>query len=668
MSHDLGIRMSQPASGEIVLEKLTDALMRTAIEQAGAERGMLILSRGGEPRIVAEATTEGDDVLVRLADEPAAATALPTSILHYVLRTREGVIFDDASAESPFPGDPYIRLRRVRSVLCLPLMNCAALSGVLYLENNLAPRVFAPARTAVLKLLALQAAITLENTRLYRDLAEREARMRRLVDAGIIGIFIWDFDGRILEANDTFLRIVGYDREDLAAGRLRWTDLTPQEWRDRDVQRWIPVHRMTGRLPPIEKEYVRKDGSRVPVLIGAATFEETGTQGVAFVLDLTEHKQAQQALRESEEQWKAVFENNPTMYFILDAAGTITSVNPYGAEHLGYTFEDLIGRPARILFHEADREDVERHTATCIEQLGQTMSWEARKLRKDGEIIWVRETARAMLIKQRPSVLIVCEDITEGKRAAEALREVQTELAHANRVATLGQLTASMAHELRQPIGATVSNAQAALRWLGARSPNLEEARQALGRIIRDANRAGDVIGRIRALVEKAPPRRDVVSLNEAILEVVGLVQSEAVKHRVALRTRLAEGLPPVRGDRVQLQQVVLNLVVNGVEAMHGVAEGVPRDLLVRTAPAASGEGVLVAVLDSGPGVNVAETERLFEAFHTTKPGGLGMGLSICRSIVEAHGGRLWAGANSPRGAVFQFELPAEGGMDARAA
>ena len=186
------IKVSQAVSGEIVLEKLIDTLMRTAIEQAGAERGLLILSRAAEPRIEAEATTAGDTILVELRDEPVTAGVLPESVLHYVLRTRESVILDDAATQPSFAADPYVRQHQARSILCLPLINQAKLIGVLYLENNLAPRVFAPARIAVLKLLASQAAISLENTRLYRDLDEREAKIRRLVDANIIGIFIWE--------------------------------------------------------------------------------------------------------------------------------------------------------------------------------------------------------------------------------------------------------------------------------------------------------------------------------------------------------------------------------------------------------------------------------------------------------------------------------------------
>ena len=217
---------------------------------------------------------------------------LPESLLHTVIRTRESVILDDASAPNPFSADEYLRQKRARSVLGLPLVKQARLIGVLYLENNLTPHVFTPARLAVLKLLASQAAISLENARLYGDLEEREAKIRRLVDANIIGIFVWSLDGEILEANEAFLHTVGYDREDLASGRLRWTDLTPAEWLDRDLQQLVPELKMRGSLQPFEKEYFRKDGSRVPVLIGVAALDEGCNQGVAFVLDLTERKRA----------------------------------------------------------------------------------------------------------------------------------------------------------------------------------------------------------------------------------------------------------------------------------------------------------------------------------------------------------------------------------------
>jgi adenylate cyclase len=227
------------------------------------------------------------------------AVALPESLIRYAIRTHETVIIDDASSQNPFSGDPYIVQRRARSILCLPLINLRKFIGILYLENNLTPNVFTPDRVTVLKVLASQAAISLENSRLYRDLAEREAKIRRLVDANIIGIFISSRKGEIIEANDAFLKMVGYDREDLAAGNMRWTELTPPEWRA-STARALEGIDTTGAVKPYEKEYLRKDGSRIPVLIGWAAFDERRDQGVAFVLDLTERKQAEAEARESE--------------------------------------------------------------------------------------------------------------------------------------------------------------------------------------------------------------------------------------------------------------------------------------------------------------------------------------------------------------------------------
>jgi C4-dicarboxylate-specific signal transduction histidine kinase len=249
----------------------------------------------------------------------------------------------------------------------------------------------------------------------------------------------------------------------------------------------------------------------------------------------------------------------------------------------------------------------------------------------------------------------VVERTSDLMRASEALREAQTELAHVNRVTTMGQLAASIAHEVNQPIAAAITNAQAALRWLGTLPPDLEEARQALGRVVKEGHRASEVVGRIRTLIKKAPPRKDDLEINEAIREVIALTSSEVGKNGVSVQTQLAEGLPLIQGDRVQLQQVILNLIINALEAMSGVSEG-PRELLIGTAK--DGSGVLVAVQDSGPGLNPGSFDRLFDAFYTTKPGGMGMGLSICRSIVEGHGGRIWASRTAGPGATVQFALP----------
>jgi PAS domain S-box-containing protein len=525
------LSVSQIVSGEIVLENLIEALMRTAVEHAGAQRGLLVLPRGAELWIEAQADTDGGAVTVALREAPIAAAELPESILQYCARTQESVILDDACARGAFAKDTYIARVQARSVLCLPFVKQGRLIALLYLENHLAAGAFTPARIAVLKVLASQAAMTLENARLYRDLAEREAKIRRLVDANIVGIFIGDLEGRILEANDAFLRIVGYDHDDLLAGRLRWTDLTPPECLERDRSEWVPELRMTRTVQPYEKEYFRKDGSRVPVLIGIAMLDERGTQGIAFVLDLSERKRVE----------------------------------------------------------------------------------------------------------------------------AEA-RQMQLELAHANRVTAIGQLAASISHEMKQPLAAINASGAAALRWLGRERPAISKAREMLELVVSESTRAGEIIRGIHGLVKKAPTCNEIVQLNEAIREVMALTSSEANRSDVSVRLRLAEDLPLIKGDRVQLQQVMLNLVINAIEAMSSVDDG-PRELTVSTATNEPG-AVLVAVCDSGPGVAPGNIERLFEPFYTTKTTGLGMGLSICRSFIEAHGGRLWASANVPRGAIFQFTVP----------
>jgi PAS domain S-box-containing protein len=531
------VKASQALSSEIVLSKLIERLMTIALENAGADRGLLILPAEDDHLIQAEAQATSDQIEVLLCQRSVTSITCPESLVRYVIRTHESVILDDATRSNLFSEDEHLRDRQTKSILCLPLMKQGRLTGLLYLENRQTSHAFTPDRIVVLELLAAQAAISLENTRLYGDLREREAKVRRLVDSNIIGIYLWEIEGRIIEANDTFLRMVGYDREDLVSGRIRWTELTPPEWRDSNA-RTVAELKMIGTVPPFEKEYFRADGSRVPVLIGSVMFEESETEGVAFVLDLTDRRRAEAEARESERRY----------------------------------------------------------------------------------------------------------------------REVQTGVAHANRVATLGQFTASIAHEVSQPIAAAVTNAQAALRWLGARPPDLEEVRQTLGRIVKDANRAGDVIGRIRELIKKAPPRKDWVDINEVIREVIELTGGEAEKNGTSTQTALMEGLPHIEGDRVQLQQVVLNLIVNAVQAMGAVAEG-PRELFITTAEAEP-NSVLVAVKDTGPGLAPDSLQHVFAPFYTTKPDGLGMGLSICRSIIEAHGGQLWVTANAPCGSIFHFTVP----------
>lgn len=525
------LKVSQAVSGEIVLEKLIATLLQTSIEHAGAVRGVLLLAQDSDLRLRAEAVAYGNSLGVKSLDESLESADLPETIIRYAARTGDLVLIDDASASSDFSGDGYVSRTRARSVLCLPLIRQGRTIALLYLENNLSAGVFTAQRVAVLNLLSSEAATALENSILYGELQTREFKIRRLVDANIVGIFFWDLDGEILDANDAFLEIIGYDRDDLTSGRLNWERLTPAEWLHIDKQRIAPELESTGTVQPFEKEYFRKDGSRVSVMIAAATYGEGFTRGVGFVLDLTERK-----------------------------------------------------------------------------------------------------------------------------RAEASMRKTQLELEHANRVASLGQLTASIAHEVRQPITASINNALAARNWLNSNPPDLSEVRALIEAIIRNGTRAGEVIRRVHDLVKKEPRRSDQVDINSAILEVVDFARHEASKQKIDVRIFLAEHLPKVSGDRVQLQQLFLNLTMNAIEALSEV-EPDRRVLSIATAEKTPGE-MLVSFQDSGPGLPSDSAELVFDPFFTTKANGLGMGLSICHSIVDAHEGRIWAEETASEGVVFQVSLP----------
>ena len=584
-------------------------------------------------------------------------------MLHYVVRTRESVILDDALAQHPFSADEYICQKQARSVLCLPLAKQGKLIGVLYLENRLASHVFTTARISVLEMLASQAAISLENARLYNDLQEREARIRRLVDSNIIGILIFDIQGRIIEANQAFLDMLGYSREDLISGRLRWTELTPAEWRDADERAGAKL-KAAGTVQPRETEYLRKDGSRVRVLLGATTFGDKQDEGVAFVLDLTERKRA-----ELERRLLASLVEQATEFMAIAdlSGGAPLYLNKAGLEMVGLdSLEEAKTRRGLHFMFPEDRQFVNAVLWPSVLEKG---SWSGEmRLRhfKTGEPIPMLYSAFRIddpETGQPVSVGNVCSDITERKRAEEKLRaseqrllDAQMELARVTRVTTLGELTASIAHEVNQPLAAVVANAEACLRWLDRATPDLDAVRRSVEWLIDDSHRASEVIRRVRALAKKSDTEKVRLDVNDVIRETIGLMQREVFSHQVSLRVELLPALPAILGDRVQLQQVIINLVMNGIEAMQSVTDR-PRELLIRSRQDEE-QLVLVSVTDGGVGISAENADRLFNAFFTTKPSGMGMGLSICRSIMEVHGGRLWASANIPHGATFQFTLP----------
>jgi len=401
-------------------------------------------------------------------------------------------------------------------------------------------------------------------------------------------------------------------------------------------------------------------------LIAASTLVATfaGRQNelaVSLSAEISRRQRTEEDLRRSEAYLGEAQRLSHTGSWALDVA-TGQFIHSSEEHHRLFGFDPREGIPVwKDWARRVHREDREGTWDRIRRGISERTDFELdyRTVNPDGTIKYVHALGHPVFNAAGDLVEFVGTsiDVTQRRRAEEARLDAQNQLAHVHRVTAMGQLAASIAHEVNQPIAATVTNAQAALRWLDRRPADLQEVRQALARIAKDGHRAAEVIDEIRALIKKAPPRKDRLEINGAIHEVIALTRGEAVKNGVSVQTELIDGLPLIEGDRVQLQQVILNLIINAFEAMSGISEGV-RELLISTRKAEP-DGVLVAVRDSGPGLAPATLERLFESFYTTKPGGLGLGLSICRSIIEAHGGRLWACANVPCGAIFQFTVPA---------
>jgi len=531
------VKASQALSSEIVLSKLIETLMRIAVEHAGAERGLLILLRGDTPQIEAEATTGHGTTKVSVRQAAITPSELALSALHYVIRTREQLVLDDASVGDLYSEDEYVLARRARSVLCLPIVKQTKLVGALYLENNLTPRAFTSDRVALLDMLASQAAISLENARLYSDLQRSEAFLAEGQSISSTGSFSWN----------------------VKSGEIHWSEETYQIFEyDRAAKPILDL--IFQRIHPDDRALVQE------------TIDRASQD--AMDLDL-EHR-------------------------LLMPDGSVKHVHVVG--------------------------HAERDTSRELEYVGAVV------------------------------------DLTERKRAEEALRQVQADLAHVSRVTTVGELVASIAHEVNQPLGAIVTNGSACLRLLSRDTPDVDRSREVISRMINDGLRASEVIKRIRDLLHKVPLEKAPLNINETVQEVIELVNSEVLKSKVKLQAELAADLPPVVGDQVQLQQVILNLILNARDAMSEVHTH-SRELLIRSGKNESGD-VLVTVQDSGKGLDAKDSERIFEPFFTTKKEGMGLGLSISRRIVENHGGRMWATPNEPWGTVVLFTLPTESGVE----
>ena len=491
-----------------------------------------------------------------------------------------------------------------------------------------------------------------------RELARGlEAKVRRLVEANVVGIVMWNLEGAITGANEAFLRMVQYDHEDLASGRVRWADLTPAEWRGNDEQAVADL-KATGSFQPFEKEYFRKDGGRVPVLLGGALFDGGGNEGVAFVLDLSEQKRAESALRRSE----AFLAEGQHLGQIGSFSWRVATDEITWSAELYRIYELEIGVPVTLELirgrvHPEDVSLIEKmKMVTQAREKGNDFEWQFRLLMPDNSIKYMHAVAHATRDQNGQLEYIASvQDVTARRLAEEARDKARAELAHVARVMTLGTLTASIAHELTQPLSGIVTNASTCLRMLAADPPNVEGARETARRTIRDGNRASEVIFRLRALFCKKDATTESVNLNEAALEVIALSLADLQKNGVVLRPELADDLPLVTGDRVQLQQVILNLVLNASDAMSGVDDRL-RQLVIRTER--EDDRARLTVQDVGVGIEPRGVDKLFEPFYTTKTGGMGIGLSVSRSIIESHHGRLWATLNDGPGAAFSFSIP----------
>ena len=501
------------------------------------------------------------------------------------------------------------------------------------------------------------------------------------------GSFAWNISSGDVSWSRESARIFGYDVDTkptiaLILQRVHPADVALVE---QSISRAAKNHQDFD----LEHRLTLPDGSVKYVKVVAQAVEKKSHKLELFtgaIIDVTTERQREQELRLNEQRYRELFdyvpvalievdagkanelletlrergvtdigdffEKNPDFRHLLEEAHVIKDANQRAVEMFGvYTSHELFGLSIVPIF--AKNPTASRRAMESRFRREKSFREEIKLESFDGRMIDVLLTVARPDEGNRTFIALV--DISDLVRAQERLQQLRAEFAHAARISVLGELAASIAHEVNQPITGAAMSARAALRWLDKEPPDIAKARNSLERIVGDTTRAADVIRGIRDLAKKAGPRNDRLGINEVVRDVIALTLAEATKHAVLVQTRLAEGLPVVEGDRIQLQQVILNLVMNAIEAISGDGEG-PRDLLISTELFDAG-ALLVAVQDSGPGLDIANPECLFEAFYTTKPSGLGIGLSICRSIVEAHGGRLWAVAGKPRGAIFQFTL-----------
>ncbi len=437
------------------------------------------------------------------------------------------------------------------------------------------------------------------------------------------------------------------------------------------LERWRSIL-ASGQPGEMEARIRRFDGQYRRVCVQCSPmFDDAGriSKWCVTATDVEDFRRAEETLRRRELDFQLIVDSIPLPVAVTTPSGEVEGLNQLTLDYFGKSYEELKGWKASEVVHP---DDLERTIAAHLEahQQGNSYNIEIRHRRADGVYRWYNVLGLPLRDQQGNILrwLHLLIDIDDRRRAEAALQAANDRLARASQVASLVELSASIAHEVNQPIAAALANAQAALRWLGRDPPDLAEVREALDDVVRDGTRAGAVIDRIRSLFKNAPPSLENLDITEALTEIVALSRGKALKNGVFVQVQLSAGLPTIRGDRVQLQQVMLNLITNAIEAMSDVDDG-NRNL--RITAGRDDDNVFVTVQDSGPGLTPATLERVFEPFYTTKPTGLGVGLSICRSIIEAHSGALWATNAEKGGAVFSFTVPItsaksrKGGQDA---
>jgi PAS domain S-box-containing protein len=458
-------------------------------------------------------------------------------------------------------------------------------------------------------------------------------------------------DRRIEMVNPEFERAMGWTLKEIRGQNL---DIYTVFFRDPDYRHMVLdlAAASTGEWNDLKVRV--KDGRVLDVASTFVRLSEGSTLGIGQ--DVTERKRAEAELRESEARFRLVSDSAPVLIWMSRTDKLCTYFNKPWLDFTGRSLDRELGNGWAEDVHP---EDLQRCLDTYVHAFDRREPFRMnyRLRRHDGEYRWISDIGVPRFNPDGSFAGYIgsCIDVTEQRRAEEQLRHAQADLARVTRMATMGELAAAIAHEVNQPLASVVTYGSASLRWLAGQPPNLEEAREAMERTVREANRASDVIGRIRALLQKGPPQMERLDVNAVIREVLTLTGNELLRGGVTVRTELAADVPAVLGDRVQLQQVLLNLILNGVDAMNTITDR-PRDLLVRSSK--HSDGVLIEVHDSGAGIDPERAVHIFEPFFTTKPQGTGMGLSVGRSIVEAHGGRLWFTPGSQHGVVFQFTVP----------